>query len=136
MMKAQKLFGLALTGMLVVAFSLAACAPPQLAPQLTLRIGILGTQDSLPYLIMREQGIDKKFGLQFIETIYPSGAAIIDALAGGSLDVGATVGSTPVLTAAEQGLIPDKIIPAAANTLSPLTACKALPSRAGSSKRE
>lgn len=115
MMKVRRLLGLALAGMLIVAFSLTACAPSQPAQQFTLRIGILGTQDSLPYLIMREQGIDKKFGLQFIETIYPSGAAIIDALAGGSLDVGATVGSTPVLTAAEQGLIPDKIIPAAAN---------------------
>ncbi|MCX6001342.1 MAG: hypothetical protein NTY79_02215, partial [Chloroflexi bacterium] len=74
MMKVRRLLGLALAGMLIVAFSLTACAPSQPAQQFTLRIGILGTQDSLPYLIMREQGIDKKFGLQFIETIYPSGA--------------------------------------------------------------
>lgn len=96
--------------------SLAACsAPPPPAPQYKLRVGFYPIQDYLPYFVMREQGLDKKHGLQLVEkTPYAGGAAVIEAMTAGSLDVG-IVGSVPVLSAAERGLIPGKIVPVAAN---------------------
>ena len=64
---------------------------------------------------MKERGFAKKNGLQFVETTYPGGAAVIDAMASGAVDVSVTIGSVPVLSAAEHGMIPDTIIPVAAN---------------------
>lgn len=115
MFKKKKSLNLMAVVLLITAVSLAACSLPKPAQQFTLRIGVLPTQDSLPYFVMQEQGFDKKNGIQFVETMYPSGAAIIDAIVAGSLDVGAAIGSVPVLSAAERGLIPDKVIPVAAN---------------------
>jgi ABC-type nitrate/sulfonate/bicarbonate transport system substrate-binding protein len=63
---------------------------------------------------MQEQGFDKKNGLQFVEQSYPGGAAIIEAVAAGSLDMGVS-GTPPVFSAAERGLIPSKVIPVSAN---------------------
>ncbi|MCL4505196.1 MAG: ABC transporter substrate-binding protein [Chloroflexi bacterium] len=95
---------------------LAACAAsPTPAPQFTLRIGIFPVQDCLPYFVMREQGFDKQNGLQFVETTYTDGDAMIKAMGADSLDVGPTIGSVPVLSAAARGLIPGKIVPVAAN---------------------
>jgi NitT/TauT family transport system substrate-binding protein len=64
---------------------------------------------------MREQGFAKANGLQFEETQHAGGAAIINAMAAGSVDVG-YVGSVPVLSAAANGLIPDVVLPVAGNT--------------------
>ena len=94
--------------------SLSACSLPPPKPQFTLRIGIYSTQDYLPYFVMQEQGFAKQHGLRFEETTYPGGAAIIDAMAAGSVDVG-YVGSVPVLSAAERGLIPGTVVVAASN---------------------
>ncbi len=91
------------------------CTPQKPAPQLTLRIGFFPVQDFLPYFVMQEQGFGKKNGFQFEETSYAGGAAIIEAMVTNSLvDVG-IVGTVPVLTAAERGLIPIKMVPVAAN---------------------
>ena len=94
---------------------LTACAPPKPAQQFTLRIGLFPVLDILPYIVMKEQGFDKKNGLQFVETTYPGGAAIIEAMASDSIDVGLAIGTVPVLSAAERGLIPSKVIPVAAS---------------------
>jgi ABC-type nitrate/sulfonate/bicarbonate transport system substrate-binding protein len=89
------------------------CTPPPPAQQFILRVGTLTTLDSLPYFVMVDRGLDKKYGLTFVETNYPGGAAIIDSLSAGTLDVGVSVGSVPVFSAAERGMIPGKIVPAA-----------------------
>jgi len=115
MLKIKKAFSEVLVIAFSVLFLLAACTPPKLAQQFTLRIGILTTQDVLPYFVMQEQGFAKRHGLQFVETSYPGGGPIIEAITTGSLDVGAAIGSVPILFAAERGLIPDKIVPVAAN---------------------
>ncbi len=101
---------------LAVLILLAACAPtPTPAPQFTLRVASFPVQDCLPYFVMQEQGFDKQNGLHLVETAYPDGTAVIKAMAADSLDVGVSVGSVPVLSAAESGLVPSKIVPVAAN---------------------
>jgi NitT/TauT family transport system substrate-binding protein len=94
---------------------LAGCerAPP--APPVTLRIGVFQSLDFLPYFVMQEQGFDKNNGLRFEETSYSGGAATIDAMVVGTLDMSPVVGTAPVLAAAERGMIPDKVVPVAAN---------------------
>ena len=104
---------------LVALIILVACAaPPTPAPQFTLRVGIFPVQDCLPYFVMQEQGFDKQNGLQFVETTYTDGNAIFKAMQSDSLDVGPSVGSVPVLSAAERGLIPGTVVPVAANSFS------------------
>jgi NitT/TauT family transport system substrate-binding protein len=88
---------------------------PTPPPPVTLRLGRLGIQDDLPFLVMQEQGLATRHGLQLVETVYQSGGAIIEALAAGAEDVGATVGTVPVLAAAERGLIPGTVVAVAAN---------------------
>jgi NitT/TauT family transport system substrate-binding protein len=100
---------------LVALVLLAACAPSKPPQQFTIRIGLFPVLDTLPYYVMKEQGFAKKNGLQFVETTYPGGAAVIEAMAAGAVDVGATIGTVPVLAAAERGMIPSTIIPVAAN---------------------
>jgi NitT/TauT family transport system substrate-binding protein len=84
-------------------------------PLVTLRTGVLRAQDYLPYFVIQEQGFDKRHGLRFVEQTFEGGAAVLAGLADGLLDAGPTAGSVPVLTAAEQGWIPDKIVVVAAN---------------------
>lgn len=94
---------------------LAACGGPPPAPAVTLRIGVFQSQDFLPYFVMQEQGFAKKNGLNFEETTFAGGAAAIDAMAAGTLDLCPGVGIVPLLVAAERGLVPDKVVPVAAN---------------------
>ena len=89
-------------------------------PQVTLRTGVLQAQDYLPYFVMQDQGFDKRNGLRFVEQTFQGGAAVLAGLANGSLDAGPNAGSVPVLTAAEQGWIPDKIVVVAANCFADL----------------
>lgn len=111
-MKKKTLLSLAMVG--VAAVALVACeAPPP--PPVTLRIGVLKTLDYLPYYVMQEQGFDKENGLSFKETPFPGGAAAIDAMVAGALDL-SQVGIVPLFAAAERGLIPDKVVPVAANS--------------------
>jgi NitT/TauT family transport system substrate-binding protein len=87
-----------------------------LAPEpVTLRIGFFPTVDFLPYFVMQEQGFDKQNGLRFEEATYPGGAAAIDAMAAGRLDVCPGVAIPPILVAAERGLVPGKVVVVAAN---------------------
>ncbi len=98
-----------------LAVALAACEAPPPAPPATLRIGVYPAQDYLPYFVMQEQGFDKKYGVRFEETSYSGGAAAIDAMVAGVLDMSPVVGTAPLLVAAERGLVPDKVVPVAAN---------------------
>lgn len=117
MSKVKRSHSILAAATLTTLVSLAACgAPPTPAPQFTLRVGVFPVQDYLPYFVMQEQGFDKKHGLQLVEkTPYAGGAAIVEAMAAGSLEVG-IVGSVPLLSAAERGLIPGKVVPVAANS--------------------
>ncbi|HSX81813.1 MAG TPA: ABC transporter substrate-binding protein, partial [Candidatus Saccharimonadia bacterium] len=98
--------------------SLTACSRPTPTQQVTLRIGILRIQDDLPYFVMQEQGFAKQHGLQFVETVYRSGAATIEAMAAGAVDVGSDVGTVPILEAAERGLVPSIVVPVGATYFS------------------
>ena len=99
----------------VLAVAFAACDAPPSAPPVTLRIGVYATQDFLPYFVMQEQGFDKKNGVKFEESPLAGGAAAIDAMAAGAIDMCPGVGIVPLLAAAERGVIPDKVVPVAAN---------------------
>jgi NitT/TauT family transport system substrate-binding protein len=100
---------------LVVVVIHTACSRPTTTQQVTLRIGFLRIQDDLPYFVMQEQGFAKQHGVHLVETLYRSGAAIIEALADGSVDVGTDVGTVPILAAAERGLVPGTVVPVGAN---------------------
>jgi ABC-type nitrate/sulfonate/bicarbonate transport system substrate-binding protein len=47
---------------------LPSCTPADPAPQYNLRIGYIATQSCLPYLVIKEKGLDKKYGLQLTVT--------------------------------------------------------------------
>ncbi len=97
---------------------LSTCRGPESPPQFTLRIGVFPVQDYLPYFVMQEQGFDKRNGLQLVEkTSYAGGAAVIEDIVAGTLDMG-IAGGVPVLSAAEGGLIPGKVVAVAANNFS------------------
>jgi NitT/TauT family transport system substrate-binding protein len=117
---------------LTVLVSLTACSPPTPAQQVTLRIGVLRIQDDLPYFVMQEKGFAKQHGVQFVETVYRSGAAIIEAMAAGAVDVCSDVGTVPILEAAGRGLVPSAVIPVGATYFSdpehPLSAVLVAPS--------
>jgi NitT/TauT family transport system substrate-binding protein len=102
--------------MVVAVVACTACnwspTPPQ---QSTLRIGLLRIQDDLSYFVMQEQGFAKRHGLQFVEIAYQSGSNIIEEIAAGTVDVGADVGTVPVLSAAERGLVPGTVVAVGAN---------------------
>lgn len=102
---------------LVVAALIPGCNKPASRARDTLRIGIYPTQDFLPYFVMRELGFDTQNGLNFTETRYDSGAAVIGAMAAGFLDVG-YVGTVPLLAAADRAIGPHKVIGIAANNTS------------------
>lgn len=97
---------------------LTGCESPTAPPPVMLRIGVFQTQDFLPYFIMQGQGIDKKNGLNFTESTLAGGAAAIDAIAAGSIDICPGVGILPLLGAVERGLVPEKVVPVGANNYS------------------
>jgi NitT/TauT family transport system substrate-binding protein len=100
---------------LVGLVSLIACESPAVKPGFTLRIGVFPAQDFLPYFVMQEQGFDKQNGLRFEEKSYSGGAAAIEDMVAGSLDVCPSVGAVPVFLAAERGSVPGAVVPVAAN---------------------
>lgn len=108
MFKIKKSFCKMVVAALLTLIVLASCSPSKSTPQFKLRIGLFPVQDYLPFFVMQENGFDKQNGLQFGETSYAGGAAIIDAIVAGLLDVG-YVGSVPVFTAAERGLMRTKL---------------------------
>lgn len=100
---------------LVALTILVACEPPPPGPPVMLRIAVFQSIDFLPYYVLQDQGFDRKNGVRFDETPVAGGAAVIDAIASGAVDMGPHAGITPVLVAAARGLIPDKVVPVAAN---------------------
>jgi NitT/TauT family transport system substrate-binding protein len=101
----------------VVASLFISCSPAAPAAQFSIRFGAFAAQDMLSYFVMADQGFAQKNGIQFTETAFLGGAAAIDAVLAGSLDA-CFAGTVPVIAAAQQGLIPGKIVPAAAVSFS------------------
>lgn len=114
MSKLKELLTMTFTGLIALVL-ISACTSSEPRQKFTLRVGIFPVLDALPYFVMKERELAEKYGIAFEESAYPGGAAVLDALSAGKADVGPTIGTVPVLTAAERGMIPDKIIPAAAN---------------------
>jgi NitT/TauT family transport system substrate-binding protein len=109
-------FSLVALALCLGTFALGGCGAPAPAEQFTLRIGVFPTQDYLPYFVMQERGFAKQHGLRFEEKSYPAGAAVIEAMVAGTIDVGCSA-AAPIAVAAERGLIPDKVVPVAVNTV-------------------
>jgi NitT/TauT family transport system substrate-binding protein len=102
---------------MVTSISLASCRQQQTPPeQATLRVGVYLAQDYLPFFVIQEQELDRKHGIRLVmqKKLYPGGAAVIEAIAAGSVDMG-SAGSVPLISAAAQGVVPGKVLAAAAN---------------------
>lgn len=97
---------------LVLALAGCGAGAPETA---TLRVGVFPVQDFLPYFVMREEGFDTRYRIRFVEQTFAGGSAVLQAMAEGSLDASPNVAMVPILTAAERGVIPDKVVVAAAN---------------------
>lgn len=95
--------------------ALAGCERVSVPPKTTLRACYFRSQDFLPLFVIDQQGLAAKNGLEITPLPVPGGAAAIEAMIDGSLDLCPAVGTVPVLSAAKRGLIPDKIVPVAAN---------------------
>jgi NitT/TauT family transport system substrate-binding protein len=93
---------------------LTACGPAAPTSTVTLRSGVFATQDFLPYFVMQEEGFARANGLRFEEASFAGGAAALEAMIAGSLDVCASVGPAPLLSAAGRGHVPDTIMAVAA----------------------
>jgi ABC-type nitrate/sulfonate/bicarbonate transport system substrate-binding protein len=102
--------------LLTIILLITACAAPVSTQQFTIRLGIIDSTDLLPYYVMLDQGFDKKYGLQVVEIPYQGGTDVINALASGTLDGAPTIGTPPILLAAESGIVPSKVIGVAANS--------------------
>lgn len=73
-------------------------------------------QDYLPFFVIQEQEFDRRHGIKLApeKTLYPGGAAVIEAIAASSVDLG-SAGSVPLIAAAAQGVVPGKVLAVAAN---------------------
>ena len=98
----------------VVVVLVLACSRPG-PSTIDLNVGYFPTQDFLPYFVITEQGFDRRHDLRLIEKMFPGGAGVIDAIVDGKVDVGPAVGTVPILAAAAQGVIPDKVTVIAGN---------------------
>ena len=92
----------------------AGCGHPAPAA-VTLRTCYYPTQDFLPHFVMQEQGFARRHGVAFEDRPFTGGAAALEAMATGALDLCPAVGTVPILTVAERGLVPTKVVPVAAN---------------------
>jgi ABC-type nitrate/sulfonate/bicarbonate transport system substrate-binding protein len=116
MLRKKKSFIKMAVAALLTLIVLASCEPPKPAQQSTLRIGLVGTLNALPYYVMRDQGFDKQNGLIIIETIYQSADLIFKVIAEGSIDGSSSGGTISVLQATQDGIIPDKVTVVSANS--------------------
>jgi NitT/TauT family transport system substrate-binding protein len=100
---------------LIAVLGLSACAAPKPSPQFTLRIGLIGSLNTLPYYVMRDQGFDTQNGLIIKETTYQSSDPIFSEIADGLLDGSPSGGTVFILVARQNGIIPGKVTVVASN---------------------
>jgi NitT/TauT family transport system substrate-binding protein len=106
---------LLVTGLLLATMTPLGCN--RAAPVVTLRVGLPGTVDDLPYHVIRAQGLDTRHGLRLELSEWPGGAQVLEALAAGQLDVSSSVGTVPILNGAVQGIVPARTIVIAGNAV-------------------
>ena len=99
---------------LLVIITVSGCGIQPSTEEFHLRIGTFSTQDYLPYLVMEAQGFNKQHGLKFQEVPLAGGAAVIKAMQANEVDIGYP-GTVPILAVAQVGVIPDIVVPVAAN---------------------
>jgi NitT/TauT family transport system substrate-binding protein len=88
----------------------------------SVRVGVFSVVDSLPYFVIRDQGLDRRHGLRFEEeTGFPGGAAVQDAMIADRVDIAPVVGTAPYLAAAAAGLAPGRVMAVAANSVADTT---------------
>ena len=97
---------------------LAACSPP--GTQAVIRAGVLHSVDALPYFVLKDRGFDRDAGIRLQETQYIGGAAVLDAMQKNQVDLGTSIGSVVVVSAADEGLIPSAFVPVASESISDL----------------
>jgi NitT/TauT family transport system substrate-binding protein len=116
MLRANLFFNALGLAMLVLAV-LASCRQQPQPEQAILRLGVYPAQDYLPFFVIQERELDKKHGIKLVpeKKLYAGGAAVIEAIAAGAIDLG-SVGSVPLISAAAQGLAPGKVLAVAANS--------------------
>lgn len=117
-MTTRKPWGLlcAVAAAVILLSLLPACGPTATpTPQFTLRVGFVRALDPLPFFVMQEQAFTTQNGLRIEEQVYPGGSAMIEALTTGVIDV-AYVPNVATFSAAERGLIPGTLVPAAADS--------------------
>jgi ABC-type nitrate/sulfonate/bicarbonate transport system substrate-binding protein len=110
----MKTFGMITTLILIATLVLSACTAPKPSQQFTFRTGIVSTPSVLPYIVIIERGLDKKYGIQLNETAYGSGNALVQDLAAGSLDIGVGVATVTIFSAVQSGLVSDRFVIGAA----------------------
>jgi ABC-type nitrate/sulfonate/bicarbonate transport system substrate-binding protein len=101
--------------LLLCSLVLGGCSPP--ASPSVVRVGTIGSIDELPLFVIQAQGLDRTHGLHLELTGHAGGARILDAMAAGSLDFAWSVGTVPLLSAAERGLVPMRALAVATNAL-------------------
>ncbi|MGA2765306.1 MAG: ABC transporter substrate-binding protein [Spirochaetia bacterium] len=84
---------------------------------MTIRVGLTKSVDILPYLVMREKHFDHAQGLQLKEKEYVGGAAIVDAMVNGQVDLAVSNGSVVMISAAEKGLVPSVVTTVASESV-------------------
>jgi NitT/TauT family transport system substrate-binding protein len=94
---------------------LAACDGATPTQAVKIRACQYPTQDLLPFFIVQEQEIDKAGGIQLEPRATAGGAVAIEAMVAGTLDLCSAVGTVPLMTAAQRGLVPRSIVHVAAN---------------------
>jgi len=98
-------------------FLIAACAPKT---QLVIRTGVVRSIDALPYFVLKDRGFDREAGIRLQETQYSGGAAVMDAMQKDQVDLGTSIGSVVVISAADKGLVPSAFVPVASESISDL----------------
>jgi NitT/TauT family transport system substrate-binding protein len=105
------------SALLLGALFLVSCTRSEAPVRRAVRLGFSSAMDYLPYFVIVDRGMDKEAGIQFQITAMAGGAAVVQAMAAGTLDAG-YVGSVPILQAATDGVVGNSVVVVAANTFS------------------
>jgi NitT/TauT family transport system substrate-binding protein len=106
----------AIRGALAAALALLiACASP--APPPVVRVATIGSIDELPLFVIQEQGLDRKHGWRAETSSHVGGARILEEMAALTVDAAWSIGTVPLLAAAEAGAVPVHAIAIATNAV-------------------
>jgi NitT/TauT family transport system substrate-binding protein len=117
LLKTKALITLLLISVVIVASLVMSCSAAAPVAQYTIRFGAFAAQDCLSYFVMADQGFAQKNGIQFTDIAVSGGPVAIEAIIAGSMDA-CIAGTVPIITAAQNGVIPGKVVPVAAASFS------------------